>query len=134
MPLDRTELSKNYLSGVKQAGDLPLKPAGWYADHDVETHLGVLASGIGVAARVVTLADGTERTYDAPVLATGPAPVRPNLPGFDRDDVFLLRTKEDADALLAAARAADEDVRVVVVGTASSGSRRRRRCASGRST
>ncbi|SEP76848.1 FAD-dependent oxidoreductase [Microlunatus flavus] len=116
LPLDRTELSKNYLSGAKQAGDLPLLPADWYAAHDVETHLGVTATALDLAERVVSLDDGTELGYDALVLATGAAPVRPNLPGFDREDVHLLRTQADADGILAAVEAAGEGVRVVVVG------------------
>jgi NADPH-dependent 2,4-dienoyl-CoA reductase/sulfur reductase-like enzyme/nitrite reductase/ring-hydroxylating ferredoxin subunit len=112
LPLDRTDLSKGYLAGAKQAGDLPLKPADWYAEHDVETHLGVTATALDVAEHLVSLSDGSELTYDALVLATGSAPVRPNLPGFDRDDVLLLRTQQDADAIVAAS----EGRRVVVVG------------------
>ncbi|SDV02318.1 Rieske [2Fe-2S] domain-containing protein [Microlunatus sagamiharensis] len=116
LPLDRTELSKNYLSGGKQAEDLLMEPESWYAEHDVQTRLGTSVASLDVAERVVALADGEELPYDALVLATGSAPVRPNLPGFDRDDVFVLRDKGDADALLAAAQAAEGDVRVVVVG------------------
>ena len=112
LPLDRPELSKNYLSGGKQATDLPLLPAQWYAEHDVETHLGVNATALDLAERVVSLSDGTELTYDALVLSTGAEPARPDLPGFDRADAFLLRTKEDADAIVAAS----EGKRVVVVG------------------
>ena len=117
LPLDRTDLSKAYLAGGKAAEDLLMKPEAWYAEHDVSTHLGVTATALDLAERAVTLSDGAELTYDALVLATGSAPIRPNLPGFDRDDVFLLRSKEDADAILAAAEAADEDVKVVVVGS-----------------
>ena len=113
LPLDRPELSKNYLSGGKQATDLPLLPVDWYAAHDVETHLAVTATGLDLAERVVTLSDGTELAYDALVLSTGGEPVRPDLPGFDRTDAFWLRTKEDADAIIAAS----EGHRVAVVGS-----------------
>ena len=112
LPLDRTELSKNYLTGAKQAADLPLLTSDWYAEHDVEARLGVTATSLDLAERVVTLSDGAELGYDALVLATGSAPVRPNLPGFDRDDVLLLRTQADADAIVAASAGR----RVVVVG------------------
>ncbi|GAB2592126.1 FAD-dependent oxidoreductase [Microlunatus antarcticus] len=113
LPLDRPELSKNYLSGGKQVTDLPLLPADWYDEHDVETHLAVTATALDLAERVVSLSDGTELTYDALVLSTGGSPVRPDLPGFDRPDAFLLRTLEDADAIIAAS----EGKRVVVVGS-----------------
>ncbi|HEY0240924.1 MAG TPA: FAD-dependent oxidoreductase, partial [Friedmanniella sp.] len=88
LPLDRPELSKNYLSGGKQVTDLPLVPAAWYVEHAVETHLAVTATALDLAERVVTCSDGTELTYDALVLATGAEPVRPDLPGFDRADAF----------------------------------------------
>ena len=112
LPLDRPELSKSYLSGGRQATDLPLKSVEWYAEHDVDTHLGVTATALDLAERTVSLSDGTELAYDALVLSTGAAPVRPNLPGFDRPDVLVLRTKEDADAVIAAS----EGKRVAVVG------------------
>ncbi len=113
LPLDRTELSKNYLSGAKELGDLPMKPEAWYDEHDVDAHLGVMATALDLEGRTVTLDDGTELAYDALVLATGSAPVRPNLPGFDRDDVLVLRTLDDSDAIIAAA---GEGRRVAVVG------------------
>jgi NADPH-dependent 2,4-dienoyl-CoA reductase/sulfur reductase-like enzyme len=112
LPIDRPELSKNYLSGVKKPGDLPLLPATWYAEHDVETHLGVTATALDLAERVVTLADGTTLAYDALVLATGAEPVRPDLPGFERAEVLVLRSQEDADAIVAAS----QGKRVAVVG------------------
>lgn len=112
LPVDRTELSKNYLSGAKQASDLPLLETDWYAEHDVQTHLGVSATALDLAERVVTLSDATTLTYDALVLATGAEPVRPDLPGFDREDVLVLRTQGDSDAIIAAS----EGRRVAVVG------------------
>ena len=112
LPIDRTELSKNYLSGAKQLSDLPLKPVDWYAEHDVDAHLGVTATRLDLAERVVELSDGSELGYDALVLSPGSAPVRPNLPGFDREDALLLRTLDDADAIIAASAGR----RVAVVG------------------
>lgn len=113
VPLDRTKLSKAYLSGQAGADALPLLPATWFAEHDVELHLGTRAESIDLAAHTVRLGDGAELGYDALVLATGGEPNRPDIPGFDRSDAFTLRTKGDADAIIAAAGVAD---RIAVVG------------------
>ena len=114
LPLDRPELSKGYLSGG-QAGRRPAAPA---------RRLVRRARGrdpprasprprLDLAERFVTLADGTTLAYDALVLATGAEPVRPDLPGLDRADAYVLRTQEDADAIVAAS----DGRRVVVVGS-----------------
>jgi NADPH-dependent 2,4-dienoyl-CoA reductase/sulfur reductase-like enzyme len=52
-------------------------------------------------------------TYDAALLATGAVPVRPNIPGATLNNVFVLRSREDADAILAQAERSE---RAVVLG------------------
>lgn len=114
LPIDRTLLSKGYLDGSASAGKLPLLPDDWYGQHDVDARIGVRATAIDTAERVVTLDSGDEVGYDALVLATGATPDRPELPGFDRDDVFVLRGVADSQAIIAAASAAK---RVIVFGS-----------------
>ena len=36
-PYERPPLSKDYLTGKTAAEDLAINPAGWYADHGVES-------------------------------------------------------------------------------------------------
>ena len=50
--------------------------------------------------RNITCADGASLHYDAALLATGAAPTLPKLPGAHLRNVFLLRTRADADAIL----------------------------------
>lgn len=117
-PLDRTKLSKAYLAGGAGADALPLLDEGWYAEHDVDLRTGARATAIDLAERTVTLADGAELGYDALLIATGSEPTRPDLPGFDREDAHVLRTREDSDAIIAAGEAAREaGKQVVVVGS-----------------
>lgn len=52
-------------------------------------------------ARAVELADGRRETYDGIVLATGARALLPPIPGCPEEDVFAMRTPEDADLLLA---------------------------------
>lgn len=51
-------------------------------------------------ARTVVLADGTERTYDDIVLATGSHPLVPPIPGMPDKGIYVMRTVYDADKLL----------------------------------
>lgn len=118
VPVDRTKLSKAYLGGQADRDGLPLAPADWYADADVDLRLGVEVASVDPAGHTVLLADGTALAFDALLLATGAEPSRPELPGFDRPDVHLLRTVADADAVIAAALGAKADAAggVVVLG------------------
>lgn len=113
-PIDRTKLSKAYLSGQAGGGGLPLLPDDWYGAHDVDVRLGTTAESLDLADHSLSLSDGSELGFDALVLATGAEPTRPPLPGFDRPEVFVLRTRADSDAIIAAAGVAE---RVVVVGS-----------------
>lgn len=119
-PIDRTQLSKFYLAGAKPKDALPLLGEDWYAEHGVELRLGTEATVLDTAQKRLTVRGADDATtvlgYDALVLAPGSEPVRPPLPGFGRDDVRVLRTLDDADALLAAVGDSPEGRRAVVLG------------------
>ena len=48
-----------------------------------------------------------EETYDKLIIATGASPIIPNIPGYELDGVFTLRTPDDADAIKAYAKRDD---------------------------
>ena len=48
-----------------------------------------------------------EETYDKLIIATGASPIVPNIPGYELDGVFTLRTPDDADAIKAYAKRDD---------------------------
>jgi 3-phenylpropionate/trans-cinnamate dioxygenase ferredoxin reductase subunit len=112
-PYDRPNCSKDYLAGEAPAEWMPLRGDDWYADNDIDVHLGVEAAALDLSVKSVALKDGRSFGYDALLLATGAEPARPPIPGFDRPDAYVLRTLSDADALIAAAGKAK---RVAVVG------------------
>ncbi|MDT5205585.1 MAG: nitrite reductase large subunit [Mycobacterium sp.] len=91
-----------------------------YADDDlVELRLGSMVSAIDRAARRLTIADGSELSYDALVLATGSYPFVPPVPGSDAAGCHVYRTLDDLDAIRVDAEAAlarDPDAVGVVVG------------------
>jgi 3-phenylpropionate/trans-cinnamate dioxygenase ferredoxin reductase component len=94
-PYDRPPLSKELLLGSRPEEPPSLRPAAWYAEHDVELRLGLHATGLHPAARTLAVSDGTRLPYDHLLIATGSRAL--TLPGLDgHANVTTLRTVEDA--------------------------------------
>src|SRR5207247_6200251 len=85
---------------------LALAPPSWHKDNGVELHVGDRATTIDRDRRVVLSAKGREIPYDVVVLATGSAPFVPPVPGVDKNGVFVYRTIEDLDRMIAYGQAA----------------------------
>ena len=101
-PYDRPNLSKDYLAGEADPAWMPLKDDAFYPDNRIDLRLSTTVTKLDPTAKQVTLGDGTTLAYDALLLATGAEPNRPTTPGFDRDNVFVLRSQADSDAIIAA--------------------------------
>jgi NADPH-dependent 2,4-dienoyl-CoA reductase/sulfur reductase-like enzyme/nitrite reductase/ring-hydroxylating ferredoxin subunit len=112
VPYDRTILSKYALSGEPGAEKSPLQSQSFYQQHAIE-RLTAEVRHIDPAQRLITCGDGTSRRYDAALVATGGEPTRPDLPGISLGNVFLLRSRADADAILAQA---ERSRRAVILG------------------
>jgi NADPH-dependent 2,4-dienoyl-CoA reductase/sulfur reductase-like enzyme/nitrite reductase/ring-hydroxylating ferredoxin subunit len=102
-PVDRPNLSKDFLAGSAQADWMPLRPADWYAEQRIELLLNRPVRSIDAAARNVVLADGAVFPFDALLLATGAEPVALAVPGAAADQVRTLRSFDDSRAIVAAA-------------------------------
>ena len=113
-PVDRPNLSKDYLAGNAPEEWIPLFPPEWYAENNVALVLGSRVTGIDPAERRVRLINGRTYDYDALLLATGSEPVRLPLSTRETPHVFYLRTLADSRAIIAAAEGAK---RAVVVGS-----------------
>ena len=118
-PYDRTALSKFVLQGAMPPDEVPpLRRPEFYRSHRIERRHGE-AKALDQAARRLTLADGSVLDYDAILIATGGAPRPLQVPGADLPGVYMLRSREDAAAILAtlAERTTDEKpLPVVIVG------------------
>lgn len=112
-PVDRPNLSKDYLAGSAPEDWLPLKPQEFYADQGIDLKLGTEAGAVDPGARKVVLTGGESIPYDRLLLATGAEPVRLAVPGIDQPHVHLLRSLADCRAIIASAEGAR---RAVVVG------------------
>jgi NADPH-dependent 2,4-dienoyl-CoA reductase/sulfur reductase-like enzyme len=113
VPIDRPNLSKDYLAGNAPEEWMPLRGEEFYRDQNIELYLDTRVTGVDVAAKSVTLSDGGSLAYGALVLATGAAPIRLPIPGADAAHVLTLRTLSDSRAIIAKAATAK---RAVLVG------------------
>jgi NADPH-dependent 2,4-dienoyl-CoA reductase/sulfur reductase-like enzyme/nitrite reductase/ring-hydroxylating ferredoxin subunit len=112
-PVDRPNLSKDYLAGNAPEEWVPLRGDAFYAEQHIDLRLKTSVTGIDVRNREVSLAGGSRVAYDRLLLATGAEPVRLPLPGMDLPHVYTLRTLRDCRAIIARAATAR---RAVVMG------------------
>jgi NADPH-dependent 2,4-dienoyl-CoA reductase/sulfur reductase-like enzyme/nitrite reductase/ring-hydroxylating ferredoxin subunit len=112
-PVDRPNLSKDYLAGTAPEEWLPLRDAAAWQEKQIEL-VSAHATAIDVAGKRVQIAGGPDLGYDALVIATGAAPIRLPIPGADLPHVHLLRTLADSRAIIAAVTAGAK--RAVVIG------------------
>ena len=112
-PYERPPLSKEYFSGEKSFERLLIRPVSFWSDRNVALLLGRTVVSVDPAAHEVTLADGSRLGYGAMIWATGGAPRAIPVPGADLTGVHGVRTRGDADAMLAELDQVDE---VVVIG------------------
>jgi apoptosis-inducing factor 3 len=112
-PCDRPNLSKDFLAGTAPAEWIPLRPAQFYAERNIDLVLESRVSAVDIARRRVEIESGRHFEFDALLLATGAEPVRLDIPGATADQVSYLRTFSDSRAIVAKATGARS---VVVVG------------------
>ena len=112
-PIDRPNLSKDYLAGAAPEDWLPLRPENFYADNEIDLRLGVVAVRIDLREKAVVLAEGAAIPFDRLLLATGADPVRLTIPGAELLHVRTLRSLADCQAIIGYAERAR---RVVVLG------------------
>jgi NADPH-dependent 2,4-dienoyl-CoA reductase/sulfur reductase-like enzyme len=104
-PVDRPNLSKDYLAGSAPEAWMPLRPPEAFAEQRITLRREPV---LGLEGKRLLLAGGAE-SFDAILLATGAAPIRLDLPGAGR--AHLLRTLDDSRAIIAQAKG-----RAIVIG------------------
>lgn len=112
-PVDRPNLSKDYLAGTAEEAWVYLRPDDFYTSNNIELVRGDRIVRIDTKSHSVITETGEIVKFSALLLATGSSPVKLPVPGADLPTVHYLRTLDDSKAIIAAAQPGR---RAVVVG------------------
>lgn len=113
-PVDRPNLSKDYLAGTAPEEWIPLRPPEFFEAQQIKLVLEARAIRIDASAQRVAMEDGSSHEYDALLLATGAEPIRLDIAGAELPHVHYLRTLADSRAIIGALGSAK---RAVVLGS-----------------
>jgi 3-phenylpropionate/trans-cinnamate dioxygenase ferredoxin reductase subunit len=101
LPYERPPLSKEYFSGEKAFERILIRPAAFWAERQVEMLLNRRVVAVDPVGHSVTTADGATIGYGQLIWATGGSPRRIGCAGNDLIGVHTVRTRADADRMLA---------------------------------
>ena len=90
-----------------------LKQADWYIQNNIALMAGKKATALDTAAKTVTLDDGTALAYEKLLLATGSCVRRWDITGAEKQNIFYLRTLDDAKQIIAKVKSTK---RAIVIG------------------
>jgi nitrite reductase (NADH) large subunit len=105
---DRVHLSE-YFNG-KSSDDLSMSSETWYADNDIKLYLGDPIQEINRSEKTIHSLKGLTLKYDYLVLATGSSAFVPDIPGIEKEGVFVYRTIDDLELIKAYAAQAKSGV------------------------
>ena len=83
-PIDRPNLSKDYLAGTAPEEWMEFRGADFYREQNIDFRPGTRVTSIDVEGKTVSTEPGESVAWDALILATGAEPVRLNIPGAER--------------------------------------------------
>lgn len=96
---DRVHLSEFFEN--KDAKALELAPLSWYAENGIDLIVKERVMDIHRKTKTITTASDKTYEYDYLVLATGSSPFVPPIQGVEKEGVFVYRTIEDLEGMLA---------------------------------
>lgn len=112
VPVDRPNLSKDYLSGDAPSAWLPLRRESFYRENDIDL-INDQVIRLDTEEGEVTTQTGHTYGFDRLLIATGAEPRRLDVPGCNLGHVHTLRSVQDADAIIERAKASE---RAIVIG------------------
>lgn len=112
-PYERPPLSKGYLTGSDERGQIFVHDEGWYGEHEVELRLGHAVDKLDPAAHEISIGDEVIG-YEKALIATGSSPRKLDVPGADLDGVLYLREVGESEQLRSTLSGGGK--RVVVIG------------------
>jgi len=112
-PVDRPNLSKDFLAGTAPDEWIPLRPPEWYAERNIDLALNSRVAALDTKQKKVTTEDGKTYNYGTLLLATGADPISLPIEGAASSQILYLRSFADSKTIVAKAASAK---RAVVVG------------------
>jgi len=112
-PYERPPLSKEYFAGEKTFDRIRIRPPQFWQEREIDVVTQTRVVSVDAEAHTVQTDKGATIGYGHLIWATGGAARSLPVPGGDLIGVQCVRTREDADAMRAAA---DKANRIVVVG------------------
>ncbi len=112
-PVDRPNLSKDFLAGNAQPDWVPLRPPDWYAEQKIDLVLNSRVTSLDTTQKTIAASNGKTYEYGTLLLATGADPIKLPLEGANDSQILYLRTFSDSRAIVARTESARQ---VVVVG------------------
>ncbi|MEN2747337.1 FAD-dependent oxidoreductase [Sphingomonas sp. T9W2] len=100
-PYERPPLSKDYLARDKPFERILIRPLAFWTERQVDLLLGRRVVRVDADAHLVETADGATIGYGVLIWAAGGAPRRLTCSGHDLPGVHAVRTRADADAIMA---------------------------------
>ncbi|WP_299798904.1 nitrite reductase large subunit NirB [uncultured Maribacter sp.] len=114
---DRVHLSEFFEN--QDAKALEMAPAEWYSENGIELIVDERVADIDRTNKTITTAKDREFSYDHLVLATGSSAFVPPIKGVEKEGVFVYRTIEDLEGMLAYAaklKAQNPNAKAAVLG------------------
>jgi NAD(P)H-nitrite reductase large subunit len=111
-PYSRMAIPYYLMDNIGEAGSYLRDPEKHYSALNIEV-VQQRVDKVDTAAKSITLADGSSRSYDKLLLATGSRPISPPIPGLDLPQVHSCWTLEDARNII---KLAQPGSNVVLIG------------------
>jgi 3-phenylpropionate/trans-cinnamate dioxygenase ferredoxin reductase component len=112
-PYNRPPLSKGFMQGKETREDALFRPGEWWKEQNIDLLTRTSVLKLDTDARVATLSNKEQVSFDKALLATGANVRRLNVDGCDLDGIHYLRTLGNSAAIREAAAQAE---RVVLIG------------------
>ncbi|MGK7396016.1 MAG: FAD-dependent oxidoreductase, partial [Candidatus Cyclobacteriaceae bacterium M3_2C_046] len=105
-PYDRPGLSKSYMQDPSSRDYLPLRPSSFYSEYQIDIKYDNEVTDLDVQNKSITLNQTDQVSYDKLLIATGGIPRQLEVEGKRLENIFTLRSFENAQKIIDAARQA----------------------------
>ncbi len=102
----------DFMAGLVDKTDLIIKNNQWYTDYKIDLETGITITRIDHSKNQAMDRNGNVFTYDSLLIATGSNSFIPSIKGSDKDNVFTLRSFEDAEDIIKTAAITDSVVAI----------------------